>query len=748
MPRPPIFASALWYAQHGLHVLALKPHSKEPHPHLCPNGVYSATTDPTIITGWFNTEPEINIGIAGGLACGGLAIFDFDNDPAGGRDGMAWFKQQYEAGTFPEDVAVVKTPRNGRHVYMRIPTGLDVPNSVDKLAPGVEVRAAGYYVVAPPSVYQGKPYEWLISPRQVGFPDVPPELLELAQEAGKGAEPPRREGAATTIPPNINLTDAEKVGKRLVNDALARVAREGGRHNACVWLSCQLRDSRFDLFTAEHWVEEYWRAVQHQGSHEYPWSDATKTLNSCYADPPRDPHPAAVYNQKQAAKAAATKPKPPTVQDEIDAELLADLAAFDAPEETPAQAPPPAAGEIKLSSLNREELLQIIADNDSIVIRLTEQITGYEDQLSEARGTLATVQDEHAHCQEEIARLKRELATAREDAKRSETAFRTESDAHKATKAELERRNSHFDWAYGLLGMQNVNPGVLRTLFFLRWQVEGEQRDNGLDPAAPVRVNISSLALDSGQSPAVVGRHIKQAEALGLIGSRQVNRTLAADGTPSTKVSVTVPPEFFDDPRKLEPTEKRNWGGARVKCPNPKCQSQQIKATAYICMDCGTEWKSDFLEKMEEDAEAIREETRQRRGKSKPVLSMAASLAPAPTVQDEIPERELDDYDFILSDPTVQDEIEAEAISQDVQPLDESISLQDVQWEDPELAAMETALLGVEQEIHYDDMGYAYIEVGELWPAETDTEGSYTPAATLREYIPKSDPSTISEDME
>jgi putative DNA primase/helicase len=86
--------------------------------------------------------------------------------------------------------AMVRTPSGGLHLYFKHPeqhvrTGI-------RVAPGLDVKAAGGYVVAPPSVGpNGKPYEWLVSPEDAGLADPPAWLLALLErERPKGPAGP------------------------------------------------------------------------------------------------------------------------------------------------------------------------------------------------------------------------------------------------------------------------------------------------------------------------------------------------------------------------------------------------------------------------------------------------------------------------------------------------------------------------------------------------------------------------------
>jgi putative DNA primase/helicase len=85
---------------------------------------------------------------------------------------------------------MVRTASGGLHLYFKHPdqhvrTGI-------RVAPGLDLKAAGGYVVAPPSVgSNGHPYEWLVSPEEAELADPPPWLLQLlGRERSKGPAAP------------------------------------------------------------------------------------------------------------------------------------------------------------------------------------------------------------------------------------------------------------------------------------------------------------------------------------------------------------------------------------------------------------------------------------------------------------------------------------------------------------------------------------------------------------------------------
>lgn len=123
------------------------------------NGLYDATTDPETIRRWWTRGPESNIGIVAGERSG-LVILDID-----GAEGLDNWDDLMADGR--EEIArsfVVTTPGGGVHVYMRHP-GRSVPNSAGTLAPCIDVRGDGGYVVAPPSCHgNGRSWRQWVEP--------------------------------------------------------------------------------------------------------------------------------------------------------------------------------------------------------------------------------------------------------------------------------------------------------------------------------------------------------------------------------------------------------------------------------------------------------------------------------------------------------------------------------------------------------------------------------------------------------
>lgn len=137
-----LLSSALRYAEHGYPVFPCRPDKKPYTTH----GFHDASREPDQIRTWWTSTPLAMIGIPTGWVSG-LLVLDIDKKK--GKDGFATLKA---AGyDIPDDAPRVRTPSGGMHVYFRMPPDIDIRSAPHKVGPGVDVRANGGYVIAPPS---------------------------------------------------------------------------------------------------------------------------------------------------------------------------------------------------------------------------------------------------------------------------------------------------------------------------------------------------------------------------------------------------------------------------------------------------------------------------------------------------------------------------------------------------------------------------------------------------------------------
>jgi hypothetical protein len=139
---------ALAYAARGWPVFPCQPDQKTP---ATPHGYRDATTDEHQITTWFPRNLHWNVAIATGAP--GPDVLDIDDHgPAG--NGYAAFAELSKTGLLDGTAAYVRTPSGGLHAYFR---GSAQRNG-HLPAHHLDFRSRGGYVLAPPSLVDGKPY--------------------------------------------------------------------------------------------------------------------------------------------------------------------------------------------------------------------------------------------------------------------------------------------------------------------------------------------------------------------------------------------------------------------------------------------------------------------------------------------------------------------------------------------------------------------------------------------------------------
>lgn len=182
--------AALKYAAEGKPVFPCDPANKRP---LVKGGFKAATVDAEQIRAWWGQWPAAMIGMPTGQATG----FVVDLDGQEGLDNWAALvaANAGECGEYRSQV----TPSGGRHLLYRIPPGQDIRNSTSQLAPKVDVRGTGGYIVVAPSVREdGRAYVWE-SDNEPG--EAPGWLLEALKKKVKSEVPataPTADSTTTT----------------------------------------------------------------------------------------------------------------------------------------------------------------------------------------------------------------------------------------------------------------------------------------------------------------------------------------------------------------------------------------------------------------------------------------------------------------------------------------------------------------------------------------------------------------------
>jgi len=111
---------------------------------------------------WVEEGAGWNIGIRTGRVEGARDwLFVLDVDPkSGGHESLQGLIA--ECGPLP-DTWMTRTGSGGAHLGFAMPDGIEVRNNQRMIAPGIDIRGTGGFVVAPPSVSGIGPYEQLMS---------------------------------------------------------------------------------------------------------------------------------------------------------------------------------------------------------------------------------------------------------------------------------------------------------------------------------------------------------------------------------------------------------------------------------------------------------------------------------------------------------------------------------------------------------------------------------------------------------
>jgi Bifunctional DNA primase/polymerase, N-terminal/Family of unknown function (DUF5906) len=161
-----VLAFALKYAEQGLPVLLAKPNTKESYPG---DKVGSAMLDTVEIQTAFTTHPNSNVAVVPGLEAGVVVL---DVDVKNGKPGQKMLAA-LESFCGQTDTLTCTTPSGGRHLYFKHPGG-QLPHK--EILPGVELYAEAK-LMAPPSIVDGKPYQWIDASEPVA--ECPPRLAEV-----------------------------------------------------------------------------------------------------------------------------------------------------------------------------------------------------------------------------------------------------------------------------------------------------------------------------------------------------------------------------------------------------------------------------------------------------------------------------------------------------------------------------------------------------------------------------------------
>ena len=185
---------------------------------LCCHGFHAATLDPDRLAEMLRLHPRGLLATRTGAASGTVVI---DVDPPG----IGTMRILVGEGMLPRTLAAV-TGRGGYHLLYAHPGG-KIMSGAGKGGPGIDVKADGGYIVAPPSVHPvtRRPYSWLGSSGDDLTP-LPGFWVEGLSERTRPARPAQ----AVSIPARGRGGYAQAALRGELEDVLA--AAEGTRNVA------------------------------------------------------------------------------------------------------------------------------------------------------------------------------------------------------------------------------------------------------------------------------------------------------------------------------------------------------------------------------------------------------------------------------------------------------------------------------------------------------------------------------------
>ncbi|HET6414326.1 MAG TPA: bifunctional DNA primase/polymerase [Anaeromyxobacter sp.] len=274
----------------------------------------------------FELAPEgamIGVVTGNGLIC-------IDIDCKGGIDGRATLSELELREGLSElpDTVRDRTPTGGEHRFYKVPTTVRIPNSSNRLGPGLDVRGENGFVVVPPSQRRDLPegenvYEWLpgcspLEPEEREIAWLPGDWLAYLLKLAAEKPAPKAEQASAQQGEKLYAPGDREFALRRAQAYLAQVegavSGQNG-HGATFRAACRAAELCIDpndvLVALQGW---------NQTSCQPPWSeadlrhkvrDALKAvqLGSKFDAPPPAPAPEV---------AAAGTPSEPPAPREID----------------------------------------------------------------------------------------------------------------------------------------------------------------------------------------------------------------------------------------------------------------------------------------------------------------------------------------------------------------------------------------------------------------------------------------------
>ncbi|MFT3672043.1 bifunctional DNA primase/polymerase [Aestuariivirga sp.] len=252
---------ALALAAKGFRVFPIPANSKKAVLVDFPN---KATTDEAKIREWWTDWDEALAHHNIGISTNDLLVIDIEGQSKSGIPPLETIKKiEAELGKLH---FMTDTPSGGYHVYLRLPEGRRVANSVRRLWPGVDTRSWHGYVLADGSVIDDAPYRWTESipdenrvPEAIGeLPIAPDWFLDRFNAPKEKADQP--------ADIDYDTPDAVLKATDFLKRAKPSIQGDGGNDQA-YRTACRVRDFAVSEDTALELMCDHWN-----NRCEPPWS--------------------------------------------------------------------------------------------------------------------------------------------------------------------------------------------------------------------------------------------------------------------------------------------------------------------------------------------------------------------------------------------------------------------------------------------------------------------------------------------
>jgi hypothetical protein len=205
--------------------------AKHPYGKLAPNGLLSATTEIGIIKGWFGHQaPQANLGVATDK----LVVVDVD-PRHGGDESLAALEREH--GELPHTWRAL-TGGGGEHIIYAAPEDVTISSFAAEqlkdppLGRGIDVRACGGYIVAPPSRHiSGRSYHWSVDHHPAAIELAPPPAWLIERLTARTTAPPLGGSIPEPLPSDVWSQLTSQPISEYRDMAAARIAGHLFRHS-------------------------------------------------------------------------------------------------------------------------------------------------------------------------------------------------------------------------------------------------------------------------------------------------------------------------------------------------------------------------------------------------------------------------------------------------------------------------------------------------------------------------------------